>query len=340
MTGIGGQKPEVSKNIVLSAMAFSILGALLFALCSSAEAQQPKKIPRVGFLSPGASPGNDFRYEAFQQGLRELGYVEGKSITVEYRGADGKTERFKQLAVELVHHNIDVIVTATQAGVLAAKTASRTIPIVMAAGADPVASGLIASLARPGGNITGLTNISGQLSGKRLELLNEVIPTATRIAVLQYRGSPLGSLKETEAAARALSIDLRLFEVGDPSEFDRAFSEISAKRLDALIVLPGPLLVNYRKPIVDFAAKERLPAIYANTEFTNSGGLMSYEASLPDLFRRAAAYVDKILKGAKPADLPVEQPTKFELLINLKTAKQIGVTIPQTVLYRADKVIK
>jgi putative tryptophan/tyrosine transport system substrate-binding protein len=324
----------------ISRKVFPFISGLLLAASSYAAEPQGTKVPRVGFLSPSESPQNDFRYAAFQQGLRELGYVGAKNITFEYRGTDGKVDRYNEFAADLVRRNVDVIVTATQAGVLAAKNASARIPIVMAAAGDPVGGGLVASLARPGSNITGLSNIQGQLSGKRLELLKEVLPRAKRVAVLRHGASPLNSLNETKAAAGALGLELQLFEVADFNEFDAAFFTMKKKRADALVVLPSPMLVDHRTAIIDFTANQRVPAMYPNQEYAASGGLMSYAADISDLFRRAAVYVDKILKGTKPADLPVEQPTKFELVINLKTAKQIGLTIPPNVLARADRVIK
>jgi len=317
-----------------------LLTVILLVSTSPAIAQQPKKIPRVGFLSPGDSSRDDFRFEAFRIGLQELGYVDGKNIIVEYRGADAKNERYTKLAIELVHVGVDIIVTATQAGVLAAKNASKTIPVVIAAGGDLVRAGLVASLAHPGGNVTGLTNLSGELSGKRLEILKEVVPDATAVAVLKYRGSPLDSLNETKSVAHALGINIQLIEVGDSDDVGNALLNKTQRRVNALVVLPSPMLVNRRTRIVQFATGNRLPAIYSNQEYVEAGGLLSYATSTSDLCRRAAIYVDKILKGAKPADLPIEQPTRFELVINLKTAQQTGLTIPPNVLARADRVIK
>ena len=294
----------------------------------------------MGFLSPGDSRQGDFRFDAFLSGLREFGYVDGKNVIVDYRGADGRNERYPKLAAELVHLGVDIIVTATQAGVLAAKNASKTIPIVMAAGGDPVRAGLIASFAHPGGNVTGLTSLPQELSGKRLEILKEVVPHITTVTVLKYRGSPLDSIKETNAVANALGINVQVIELSDSDAVDKALLEKPPKRVDALVVLPSPMLVNRRTRIVQLAAETKLPAIYPNKEYAEAGGLLSYSARASDLFRRAAIYVDKILKGAKPADLPLEQPTKFELLINLKTANQIRLTIPPNVLARADRVIR
>jgi ABC-type uncharacterized transport system substrate-binding protein len=316
-----------------------LLATFLLTTVSIAEAQQPKKIPRIGFLSPLESPQY---FAAFRQGLRELGYTEGKNVVIEYRSAKGIPERFPDLAAELVRLNVDVIVAASGGRALAAKNATSTIPIVIGTTGDPVASGLVASLARPGGNITGLTALGTELTGKRLELLKEAVPRASRIVVLSTPGSTEGgaSLKAMEVAAQPLGIELRVQEVRDPGEFEKTFAAITKEHAGAIMVLTGPLLTTHRKQIVEFAAKSRLPAMYGISEFVDAGGLMFYGASLPEMYRRAAAYVDKILKGTRPADLPVEQPTKFELVINLRTAKQIGVTIPQRVLARADRVIK
>jgi putative ABC transport system substrate-binding protein len=316
--------------------------SILFVLLAGAgiaEPQQPKKVPRIGFLSPLESPQY---FAAFRQGLRELGYTEGQNVVIEYRSAKGMPQRFPDLAAELVRLNVDVIVAASGGGALAAKNATSTIPIVIGTTGDPVASGLVASLARPGGNITGLTALGTELTGKRLELLKEAVPKASRIVVLSTPGSTEGgaSLKAMEVAAQPLRIELRVQEVRDPGEFKKTFAAITKEHAGAIMVLTGPLLTTHRKQIVEFAAKSRLPAMYGISEFVDAGGLMFYGASLPEMYRRAAAYVDKILKGTRPADLPVEQPTKFELVINLKTAKQIGLTILPNVLARADKVIR
>jgi ABC-type uncharacterized transport system substrate-binding protein len=317
-----------------------LVAVILFALSIPADAQQVKKVPRIGFLAAtSAIPG---RTDAFRKGLRELGYVEGKTIIYEYQYAEGKVNRLRELAAELVRLNVDVIVTAGTAATRSAKEATSTIPIVMTNDNDPVGDGFVASLARPGKNITGLTNLLPDLSGKRLELLKEVFPKFSRIAVLwnpTNSGSPV-ALRETEVAARALRVELQPLEVRKAEDFDGAFQAITKGHVDAIMVLGDPLSTQYRMRIVEFAAKSRLPAIYNRQEFVEDGGLMSYATDLSDLFRRAAMYVDKILKGAKPADLPVEQPTKFEFIINLKAAKQIGLTIPANVLLRADKVIK
>jgi putative ABC transport system substrate-binding protein len=321
------------------AAAPSILVAMMLLAVAVIAGQQVHKVQRIGFLSPLESPQY---FAAFRQGLRELGYTEGQNIVIEYRSAKGMPERFPDLAAELVRLNVDVIVAASGGGALAVKNATSTIPIVIGTTGDPVASGLVASLARPGGNITGLTALGTELTGKRLELLKEAVPKASRIVVLSTPGSTEGgtALKAMEVAAQPLGIELRVQEVRDPGEFEKTFAAITKEHAGAIMVLTGPLLTTHRKRIVEFAAKSRLPAMYGISEFVDAGGLMFYGASLPEMYRRAATYVDKILKGAKPADLPVEQPTKFEFVINLKAAKQIGLTIPPGVLARADKVIK
>jgi putative tryptophan/tyrosine transport system substrate-binding protein len=314
-----------------------LLTTVFLTTASLAEAQQPKKLPRIGFLASRSPSSFSSETEAFRQGLRELGYVEGQNIGIEYRYAEGKTDRFLDMATELVRLKIDVIVTSSTPGVLAAKKASDTIPIVFAAINDPVAAGLVTSLARPGGNITGLTNLSPDLGGKRLELLKETFAKVNRVAHLWNPDSP-GS--EMQAAAQALGLQLQSLEVRSSNDFDSAFEAASRERAHALITSPNPLINTHHKRIVDFATKSGLPAIYPNRLYVERGGLMSYAPDYTANYRRAAVYVDKILKGAKPADLPVEQPTKFEFVINLKTAKQIGLTIPPNVLARADKVIK
>jgi putative ABC transport system substrate-binding protein len=307
-----------------------------------AEAQQPKKVPRIGFLGGASASFYAARTNAFRQGLNELGYTEGKNIDIEYRYAEGKFDRLPDLAAELVGLKLDVIVAAPTPSVLAAKKASATTPIVFASVVDPVASGLVASLARPGGNITGLTILGPELSGKRLELLKEVLPNVTRVAALWNSANPAQELvwKEMQAAAQELRLQLQSLEVRSANDFDIAFKAALRERAQALIPSGEPLINTQLKRIVEFAAKNRLPAMYAGPEVVDAGGLMSYAPNYTDQYRRAAVYVDKILKGAKPADIPVEQPTKFEFVINLKTAKQIGLTIPQSVLYRADRVIK
>jgi putative ABC transport system substrate-binding protein len=280
--------------------------------------------------------------EAFRQRLRALGYVEGQTIALEERWAEGRYDRLPSLAAELVRLNVDIIVTASTPAVQAAQQATRTIPIVMTVVSDPVESDIVASLARPGRNVTGLSLMHPELSGKRLELLKEVVPKVSRVAVLWNPSNPIipPLLRETEAAARALGVELQALEVRAPTELDRAFAAMTRGRAGALMVLPDVILRNQQRRIIDLAAKGRLPAMYAWREPVDAGGLMAYGASIPEIFRRAAVYVDKILKGAKPADLPVEQPTRFELVINLKTAKALGLTIPQSVLIRADQVIQ
>ncbi len=283
--------------------------------------------------------------EAFRQGLRDLGYVEGRDIVIEFRSAEGKLERFPALAAELVALKVDVIVAANTSAALAAKQATTTVPIVFAGPTDPVTSGLVTSLARPGGNVTGLSNLVPELVGKWLELLKQAVSGVSRVAALWQPGG-LGErtekdiLTRAEVAGRALGVRLQFVEARGPGDFDRAFSDMTKARAGALTVLPSGMFINERNRLVDLAAKNRLPAVYPWREFIDAGGLMAYGPNLPDLFRRAATYVDKILKGARPADLPVEQPTKFELVINMKTAKALGLTIPQSLLGRADQVIQ
>jgi putative ABC transport system substrate-binding protein len=313
------------------------LSALLLALSFPAEAQQPKKIPRIGFLS-GGSPTGAF-VEAFREGLRKLGYVEGQNIEVEYRYAEGKVDRLSELATELVRIKINVIVAVRAPAIRAAKQATAVIPILMLGPGDPIAEGFVASLARPGGNITGLSSFSTELNGKRLELLKEVVPKITRVAVISGQPSHPG-LKDAEAAARSLRLQLQPLVMASASDLESIFEAAITGRAEGFILLPGPYTESHRKRLIDLARKNRLPAMYEAREFVHLGGLMSYGVNLADLFRRAATYVDKILKGTKPADLPVQQPTKFEFVINLKAAKQIGLTIPPNVLARADRVIR
>jgi len=317
------------------------LSAVLFALCLSAEAQQPARIPRIGILLGASASSLSARVEAFRQRLRERGYVEGKNIVIEYRYAEGKRERLPDLAAELVRLKVDVIVTYG-AGILAAKKASRTIPIVFGAAADPVGSGFVSSLARPGGNITGLSLMAPDLNGKRLELLKEAVPEAARVAFLWQSGAIRGNLPLTdlEPAAKALRVKLLSLEVRSLDDFESAFARAKKERAQALIATPGSLIATQQRQVLDFAAKNRLPAMYPDSEWVDAGGLMSYGPSQTDQWRRAADFVDKILKGTKPADLPVEQPMKFEFVINLKSAKQIGVTVPPNVLVRSDRVIR
>jgi putative ABC transport system substrate-binding protein len=311
---------------------------------SLTQAQQPKKVHRIGYLS-GVDPARESaRAEAFRLALRELGYVEGQNIAIEYRYAEGKRDRFSELAAELVRLKVDIIVGPSgSAPIRAAKNATKTIPIVMMSlAADPVEAGFVESLARPGGNVTGLTTLSRELGGKRLELLKEAVPKLARVAVLYDAAAPsTAQVKEDLlVAARALGLTVRFWEVRAADGFEQVFVALSKQRPEGLYVPPGPLMAANEKRIAGFALKNRLPSVYANNEAVDAGGLMYYGADLAASYRRAAYYVDRILKGAKPADLPVEQPTKFELVINLKTAKQIGLTIPQSLLYRADKVIK
>ena len=309
---------------------------------ASAKAQQPGTVPRIGFLITSSPSVIAPRIEAFQQGLRELGYVEGKNVVIERRYAEGKLDRLPALAVELVRIQVDVIVTSGPTATRPAKEATSTIPIVMTFDDDPVGSGFVASLTRPGGNITGLSTLSPEISGKQLELLKEIVPRLGRVAVMgtTTRQGTAQNLREMEPAATAFGVKLQYLDVADPKDIESVFRAASKGRADAVLVLQSPVFNPQRAQIADLALKNRLPAAYPRREFVEAGGLMSYGVSSSDLDRRAATYVDKILKGAKPADLPVEQPTKFELVINLKTAKQIGLTIPPNVLARADKVIK
>jgi putative tryptophan/tyrosine transport system substrate-binding protein len=317
--------------------------ALLFVLCVPAEAQQPNKVPRIGYLSASSASSISFRVEALRQGLRERGYVDGKNIVIESRSAEGKPDRIPALVAELVRLKVDVIVSAGPLPTRAAKEATVTIPIVMTNERDPVGTGFVESLARPGGNITGLSNLAPELGGKRVELLKEIVPRLSRVAFFGTSTMPgnAQSLKETELAAETLGVKLQYLDVLGSKDIEIAFQAAGKEHADAVLMMAaGSFLNTYRGHVVELAVKSRLPAIYNFPEFVEAGGLMVYGVNTNDLSRRAAIYVDKILKGAKPADLPVEQPSKFELVINLKTAKQIGVTIPQSVLYKADKVIK
>ena len=316
-----------------------VAGLVVFASPLAADAQQAGKVPRIGVLLSFTEP--DPRVEALKQGLRELGWIEGQNVGLEYRYAN-KLEQLPNLAVELVRLRVDVIVTGGEAGIRAARNATSTTPIVIANSGDPVGTGLITSLSRPGGNMTGLSLLTPELGGKRLELLKETVPKVSRVAVLWNPTNAVKvlELKSTEVAAKALGVMVTSFEVRAPKDFDRAFAAIGRERPTALITLTDPLTRGHKEQIAELAARRRLPMIAENREFAEAGGLLTYGASLRDLYRRAATYVDKILKGAKPADLPVEQPTKFELVINLKTAKALGLTIPQSVLLRADEVIQ
>jgi putative ABC transport system substrate-binding protein len=320
----------------------ALLSALLLALCSSAGAQQPAKSPRIGLLGGGSAAANAGRIDAFRQGLRELGYVEGKNIVIEYRWADEKLDRLRALAEELLSAKVDIIVSAGPTVTHALKEANVTIPIVMGFDDDPVGSGFVASLARPGGNITGLSTLSPGLSGKQLELLKEIVPKLSRVAVLGSSNHPgtAQSLKEMELAAGAFGVQIQYLELQNPNDIETAFGAARKARADAVLVLTSVVTNSHRKQIVELAVRHRLPAIYYTAEWVEAGGLLTYGASFPDLFRRAATYVDKILKGAKPGDLPIEQPKKFDFIINLKAAKQIGLMISPNVLARADRVIR
>jgi putative ABC transport system substrate-binding protein len=313
----------------------------------AAHAQQPTKVARIGYLVTGGldSPETRILLDAFRQGLRERGYVEGQNLVIEYRAADGQLERFPALAAELVQLQPEVIVAQGTPAARAAQQATSTVPIVTPVMGDPVGDGLVASLARPGGNITGLTFLGPELVAKRLELLKEALPRVSRVAALWHPGAyaertPSAMVQETEAAARTLGMQLQRVEVRGPDELDRAFSTMTRERAEALIVLPSAMLYNERRRLVDLAARHRLPAMYQAREMVELGGLIAYGASIPDLIRRSATHVDKILKGAKPADLPVEQPTTFELVVNLKTAEALGVTVPRTLLFQATEVIR
>jgi putative tryptophan/tyrosine transport system substrate-binding protein len=317
---------------------------MLLAVAVTAHAQQPKKVPLIGYLSMRDPAGESSRYETIRLALRERGYIEGQNIATEYRYAEGKLDRAPELAAELARLKVDIIVAAGDPGVRAAKNVTTTIPIVMTGqGSDPVEAGFVESLARPGANVTGLTNLTRELGGKRLELFKEAVPKLARVAVLYASGSSSSVLELKEvlpAAARALGLTVRSWEVRDADGLDRVFAALNKDRPDGLYVLASTLMYVNEKRTVGYALKNRLPSMYNRREAVDAGGLMSYGADLADSYRRVAYYVDRILKGAKPADLPVEQPKKFELVINLRTAKQIGLTIPQSMLYRADKVIK
>jgi putative tryptophan/tyrosine transport system substrate-binding protein len=324
-------------------LGLSVIAFVLVVTGAVAQAQQPAKIPRIGYLGATSRSVSSARIEAFRQGLRELGYVEGKNIVIEWRHHEGKVDRLPALAAELVRLKVDIIITAGAPATRAAKEATNTIPIVMTNEGDPVGTGFVASLAGPGGNITGLSTLAPELSGKRLELLKEVVPRLSRVAVFGTSTQPgnAQSLREVELAAKAFGVKLQYLDVLDPKDIETAFQAAGKGRADAVLMLvAGGVAGAHRTEIVELAVKSRLPVIYGRATEVEAGGLMYYGVNQNDLDRRAATYVDKILKGAKPADLPVEQPTKFELVINLKTAKQIGVTIPPSVLARADKVIK
>jgi putative tryptophan/tyrosine transport system substrate-binding protein len=330
-------------NSIVGKIFFWLLATLLLISVSSVDAQQPTKIPRIGYLVVVPLSANADRNEAFRQGLRELGYVEGKNIFIEWRSGDGNLDRMPTLAAELVQLKVDVIVTAGQGGTRPAKAATSTIPIVMAQDADPVVNGFVASLARPGGNITGLSTLAPEISGKQLELLKEIVPKLSRVAVFgtSTRAEGAKSLDEIKRAAGVMKVQIQYLDVLNPKDIEAAFRAAAKGRADAFLWhVSGSVGRGQRTQVIELTAKSRRPAIYNGRVWVEEGGLMSYGANSPELDRRAASYVDKILKGAKPADLPVEQPMKFELIINLKTAKQIGLTIPPNVLVRADKVIK
>ena len=320
----------------------ALLAVFLLAGPLAAGAQQPAKVARIGFLGSGAPAETDSRLEVFRQGLRDLGYMEGRNIAIEYRWAEGKMELLPGLAAEFVGLKVDVIVASSTPAAIAARNATRTIPIVFATAGDPAGSGLVASIARPGGNVTGLSLLAPDIVAKQLALLKEAVPKASRVAVLSNPANPYTALmvKEMEAAARSLGVRVQGLEVRGADAFDRAFSAVTKERPGAFLVLFDPLFFGHRAQIAEFANKNRLPTMYPHREFAEIGGLMAYGADLRDNFRRVATYVDKILKGAKPGDLPVEQPTKFELVINLKTAKALGLIIPQSLLQRADEVIQ
>jgi len=322
----------------------NIAGGLVAAPLA-AGAQQAAKVTRIGLLSLNASSASPQFFEPFLQRLRDLGYVEGRNVVIEYRDAEGKPERLPALAAELVALKVDVILAPGTPHALAAKQATKTVPIVFTGVTDPVTDGLVTSLARPGGNVTGLSLLAAELGGKRLELLKQAVPGVSRVAVLRQPGgqgerTDKDTLKKAEVAARALGVRLQFVEARGPADFDRAFSDMTRARAGALTGFSGSMFFNERRHLVDLAAKNRLPAVYPLRDFADAGGLMSYGPNLADSMRRAASYVDKILKGAKPADLPVEQPTKFELVINLKTAKALGLTIPPSLLGRADELIQ
>jgi putative tryptophan/tyrosine transport system substrate-binding protein len=327
-----------------AAVPSSFVAVVLLALGVIAEAQQPKKVARIGYISSGDPASESNRIEAIRLALRDLGYIEGQNIAIEYRYAEGKQDRFPELAAELARLRVDIIVVGGDALARAAKNATKTIPIVMmGSGSDPVEIGLIESLARPGGNITGLTLLSRELGGKRLELLKEAVPKLARVAVLYDPAIP-GNVREVKedlpVAARALGLTIQPWEVRDADGFEKVFTGLNKERPDGLYVTSNPLTRGNMKRVGDFAIKSRIPSVHGGRESVDAGGLMYYGADTAESYRRVAYYVDRILKGAKPADLPVEQPTKFELVINLKTAKQIGLTIPPEVLARANRLIK
>ena len=318
-----------------------VLGIGAGALAPLAFAQQPAKVHRIGFLGALSAADSEWRVEAVRAGLRDLGYLEGKNIAIEYRWAEGRYERLPELAAELVRLKVDVLVTHATPGSLAAKQATATIPIVIAAVADPIASGIVARLARSGGNITGSTYFNSELMAKRLEFLKEAFPRTKQVAVLLYPESPANGpvLKAMETAARSLKMELQQYEVRDADRFESAFTAMVKKHIGAVVIFEDPIFFANATAIADLVVKKRLPAA-GFKEFAEAGGLLGYGVNIPEMYRRAAYFVDKILKGAKPGDLPIEQATKFELVINLKTAKALGITIPQSLLFRADRVIE
>jgi putative ABC transport system substrate-binding protein len=324
------------KNLVWLLVIFFV------ANVSVAQAQQPTKIPRIGYLAAVSLSANSARTEAFRQGLRELGYVEGKNILIEWRSAEGKTDRLAALAAELARLKVNIIVTGGTIVTRAAKETTNTIPIVMTQDSDPILNGIVASLARPGGNITGLSTLAPELSGKRLELLKETVPRLSRVAVFgtSTNADNAHLLKEVELAAKAFGLQLQYFDIRNPKDIEPAFRAASKGRADGVLVLTGTALLSRRTQVVELAVKSRLPVMYHRSDYVEDGGLMFYGVNLTDLNRRAATFVDKILKGRTPADLPVEQPMRFEFIINLQAAKQIGLTIPPNVLVRATKVIR
>jgi putative ABC transport system substrate-binding protein len=323
-------------------VSYFLVAVILLAVAVVAEAQQAKKVPRIGYLAPASPFAMSARIQSFRQGLRELGYMEGENIIIEYRYAEEKLDRLPALAAELLRLKVDIIVTGGPTSTRAAKEATVTIPIIMTQDPDPVGNGFIASLARPGGNITGLSNLVSDLSGKGLELLKETVPKLSRVAVFGTSTTPGKEqlLREVELAAGAFGVKLQYLDVLGRKDIESAFRAARKGRAEALLVLASPVFFSQRTHFAELAVKSRLPSIYINSEYVEAGGLMSYGASITDNYRRAATYVDKVLKGRKPADLPVEQPKKFEFIVNLKTAKQIGLTIPPNVLVRADRVIK
>jgi putative ABC transport system substrate-binding protein len=341
MMEVRSQRSEVGRTTLLE-LFFLTLGTVLFAFSFPANAQQQTKTPQIGYLTPASRSANAARIDAFRFGLRELGYVEGKSIVIQYRYAEGKLDRLPALAGELVRLAVDIIVTGGDRSTLAAKEATSTIPIVMTQDPNPVGNRLVASLARPGGNITGLSNFVSDLSGKRLQLLKEIVPKVSRVSVFGTSTNPgnANQLRETELASDALALNIQYLDVLVPKDIETAFRAATKERAEAVLVLAGSVFNSHRTQIAELAVKSRLPAIYINPTYVEDGGLVSYGASVTDLYRRTATYVDKIVKGANPAELPIEQPTKFELVINLNAAKQIGLIIPPNVLARADKVIK